>query len=351
MTSVSKSREVVPRPTMRDVASLAGVGVKTVSRVINNEPNVSQATIERVTRAASALNYRLDVYAGNLRKAGRRTGTLGLIVENVANPFSGAIHRAVENVAHHRGYAVFAASLEDDDYDDRDIREQMVVNEFLKRRVDGLLLTAVSRSQAYLLPELKHGMPVVFIDREPVGIEADAFVSDNRSGAASGTEHLIAHGHRRIAFLGDRHDIGTARERKRGFLEVFAAAGIASGDAPVIDDLGDEARAHHATLQLMTAENPPTAIFAAQNLITIGVIRALRELGLHRRIALVGFDDIVLGDLLDPGLTAVAQHPEAIGTQAAERLVARVLGLDDAHSTVEVPTTLIPRGSGEIRPE
>ncbi len=333
----------VPRPTMRDVAALAGVGVKTVSRVINSEPNVSQLTIERVTRAASALNYRLDVYAGNLRRTGRRTGTIGLIVGNVANPFSGTVHRAVENIAHERGYAVFAASLDDDDD-----RERMIVNEFLKRRVDGLILTAISRSQAYLLPELQHGTPMVFVDREPRGIEADAVVSDNRQGAAHGTGHLLAHGHRRVAFLGDRHDIQTARQRRRGFHDEIGRAGIATSDAIVVDDLGDEQSAYLAVLDILERDSPPTALFAAQNLITIGAIRALRERGMHHRVAIVGFDDIVLGDLLDPGLTVVAQHPEAIGRLAADRLLGRMNGDDLAVATIEVPTTLIVRGSGEI---
>ena len=175
---------------MRHVAALAGVGVKTVSRVINGEPNVSAATIAKVTAAARTLDYQPDL----LRRADGRTRTLGLLVGSVDNPFAGAVHRAVEDAASEHGVAVFASSL-DDDPD----REQEAVSAFLRRRVDGLILTTVSESQAYLAPELRRGTPVVFVDREPAGITSDAVVSDNADGAALATRHLLERGHRRLA--------------------------------------------------------------------------------------------------------------------------------------------------------
>jgi LacI family transcriptional regulator len=177
---------------MRHVAALAGVGVKTVSRVINGEPNVSAATIAKVTAAARTLDYQPDLHAGNLRRADGRTRTLGLLVGSVDNPFAGAVHRAVEDAALQHGVAVFASSLDDDPE-----REQEAVAAFLRRRVDGLILTTVSESQAYLAPELRRGTPVVFVDREPAGITSDAVVSDNAEGAALATRHLLERGHRR----------------------------------------------------------------------------------------------------------------------------------------------------------
>jgi LacI family transcriptional regulator len=330
---------------MKDVAALAGVGTKTVSRVINQEPNVSASTVARVMRAAEILNYQLDVYAGNLRRVDRRTKTIGLLVGNVANPFSGAVHRAVEDATHDRGFSVLSASLDDDPE-----REQRLVREFLRRRVDGLVLTTISKSQAYLLPERDHGTPMVFVDRAPQGIDADAVVSDNAAGAAAATAHLIAHGHSRIAFLGDRADILTARQRERGFLDQLAAAGIPTTSATVTRELGDEALAREAIIRLLDSHHPPTALFTAQNLITLAAIRVLRERGEEHRIALIGFDDVMMGDLLSPGITVVAQHPQEIGRIAAQRLLARIDGEDAAEETIEVPTTLIERGSGEIKP-
>ena len=333
------------RPTMRHVAALAGVGLKTVSRVINEEPNVSDATIARVMDAASRLNYQPNLHAGNLKRTDKKTQTLGLLVGSVANPFAGALHRAVEDAARERGTAVFAASLDDDP-----LRERGIVEAFLRRRVDGLILTTVTKSQGYLLPEQDHGTPLVFVDREPVGLEADAIVSDNAAGSAKAVRHLIEHGHRRIAYLGDRHDIQTAGERKRGFMEEMAHAGIPTGDIPIIEDLHDAESAHHTARELLSVAEPPTAFFTSQNLVTLGAIRALRELGLHHTTALVGFDDFTLADLLEPGVTVIAQNPQRIGALAAERIFARLDGDDTGELTYVVPTKLIVRGSGEIRP-
>lgn len=341
----SSSDAARSRPTMRHVAALAGVGVKTVSRVINGEPNVSAATIAKVLAAARTLDYQPDLHAGNLRRADGRTRTLGLLVGSVDNPFAGAVHRAVEDAALEHGVAVFASSL-DDDPD----REQEAVSAFLRRRVDGLILTTVSESQAYLAPELRRGTPVVFVDREPAGITSDAVVSDNADGAALATRHLLERGHRRLAYLGDRATIQTARERRRGFLDELGRAGVATRGVPVIEDLHDAEAARAATIALFDSPNPPTAIFSAQNLVTIGVIHGLRELGRHRDTAVVGFDDVPLGDLLEPGLTVIAQDPQQIGRIAAERVFARLGGDRSPAARTIVPTRLIERGSGELPP-
>ena len=326
------------RATMRDVAALAGVGIKTVSRVINDEPNVSADTIARVRSAADRLDYRPDIYAGNLRRTDRKTRTLGLVVGSVANPFSGAVNRGVEDVAASRGTAVFASSLDDDAS-----READIVSEMLLRRVDALILTTVRRNQSYLVPEQRRGTVLVFVDRTPTGIDADVVVTNNAEAAGTATTHLLSHGHRSIAYLGDRAELWTAQERRRGFL-------AAGGSGPVIENLHDEQSAFEATLALLQSATPPTALFSSQNLVSIGAIKALRHLGLQREIALVGFDDIPLADMIEPGVTVIAQDPYAIGSVAAERVFARLDGDASESETVVVPSSLIIRGSGEIRP-
>jgi DNA-binding LacI/PurR family transcriptional regulator len=348
LSSADPDRPQLPRyPTMKHVAALAGVGIKTVSRVMNNEPNVSIETMDRVLDAANRLNYRPNLHAGNLKRAGGRTQTIGLLVSSVANPFAGALHRAVEDAARSRGSAVFAASLDDDP-----LRERGIVEALIQRRVDGLILTTATSNQSYLIPEQQRGTPLVFVDRLPVGIAADAVVSDNAHGAAVGTRHLVEYGHVRIAYLGDRHDIQTAGERKRGFLGELRAHGIPIETTLIVEDLHDEESARAATHRLLSLPEPPTAIFSSQNLVTIGVIRALRDLGeqASRTTALVGFDDFPLADLLDPAVTVVAQNAQQIGARAAERFFARLDGDDSPESTTVVPTVLIARGSGEIRP-
>lgn len=334
-----------PRATMKNVAALAGVGTKTVSRVINGEPNVSPATAERVWNAVRALDYHVDLQAGSLRRADGRTRTLGLLVGSVDNPFAAAIHRAVEDGASARGVAVFASSLDDDP-----LREEDAVKAFMRRRVDGLILTTSGRSTGYLGSVREVGIPVVYVDREPVESGIDSITSDNRAGAAAATEHLVAHGHRRIALLTDRLEIQTAYERRQGFLDALGRAGIPTTSTPMITELHDEAAAQAALTRLLHSNEPPTAIFSAQNLITVGALHALREAQRQRSIALVGFDDLPLADLVEPGVTVVAQHPHQIGRLAVERLFARLEGDASPASHTVVPTTLIIRGSGEIRP-
>lgn len=331
---------------MKDVAALAGVGVKTVSRVMNEEPNVSPETTARVRRAVAALDYQLDLGAGSLRRGDGRTRTLGLLVGSVDNPFCGAIHRGVEDAAMPRGVAVFASSLDDDP-----TREEAAVRAFLQRRVDGLLLTTTRTRPGQLDRRADLGVPTVYIDHRPEGAAVDSVTSDNREGARRATEHLIAHGHRRIAMLGDSTDLQTARERQRGFREAVAAAGIPAMVAPNVMDLRGERAAHDEAVGLLGSTEPPTAIFSAQNLLTAGAVHALRELGLARRVALVGFDDIPLADVLSPGISVVAQDPHEIGRVATERLFARLDGDTGEARHVVVPTTLIPRGSGEIAPD
>ncbi len=328
---------------MRHVAALAGVGIKTVSRVINGEPNVSEETTAKVLAAAQSLHYVPDPHAGNLRRNDRKTKTIGLLVGNVGNPFASTVHRAIEDAASARGVAVFASSLDDDPE-----REHAIVSAFLRRRVDGLILTTATKNQAYLLPEQERGTRFVFVDREPVGIEADAVVSDNAAGAAVATRHLIEHGHRRIAFLGDRSQIQTARERRRGFLDELGRAGISTNDVAVIEGLNNEEKAREAMTALLDSSNAPTAVFSSQDLITIGAVRALRDREMHRSIALVGFDEFGLADLLEPAITVVAQDPRRIGALAAERLFDRLEGDKRPEQTYVVKTKLISRGSGEI---
>lgn len=328
---------------MRDVAALAGVGVKTVSRVVNDEPNVSADTRERVQRAIEALSFEPHLGAGSLRREDGRTLTIGLILDAVDNPFSAAINRAVERVATTRRTAVFAASSDDDP-----ARERELVAAFNRRRVDGLILTPYGPDQGYLQAEREHGTPLVFVDRVPSGLVADAVLTDNLGWAEVATRHLLDRGHRRIAFLGDDLGISTARDRRAGYRRALAAAGLPVFEHLVIGDLTSEEVATACVERMLDQVEPPTAVIGAQNLITIGVVRALHRLGRQHEIALVGIDDISLSDLLVPGITVIAQDPAEIGRVAAERLFARIDGESSPAETITIEARLIRRGSGEI---
>jgi LacI family transcriptional regulator len=330
---------------MLDVAALAGVGVKTVSRVVNDEPGVSPALEAKVRRAIEQLNYHRDANASMLRRLGSKTQTIGLVLEDVSNPFSSALHRAIEDEARARGVLVFAGSCDEDPR-----RERELIGSFRDRRVDGIIVVPAGEDHAYLYDEQRAGTALVFVDRPAGHLDVDTVGSDNVGGAVAATEHLIAHGHRRIAFLGDLPTIFTARERFRGYVQALDRAGLAADANLVRTGLRDPLLAAQAVGTLLSLPDPPTALFASQNLSTIGAIRALRSLGLERQVALLGFDDVVLADVLDPAISVVAQEPQALGRAAAELLFRRLDG-DRSPSVHDVlSVTLIARGSGEISP-
>jgi len=333
------------RPTMRDVAALAGVSLKTVSRVVNREDGVSDDLVAKVERAAAQLDYRPNLTASNLRRSDRKTATWGLLLEDVANPFSSAVHRGVEEVARELGVAVFAASMDEDPE-----RERELVATFSSRRVDALIIAPTATEHAYLANESRNGIAVVFVDRPAFGFDADCVVTDNRAGSAAATRHLIEHGHKRIAFIGDFVSIATANERYQGYVDAMAAEGVQLRTEFVMRDVHDAAQAASAVHALLALDVPPTAIFAAQNLITMGTVEALRDCGAQHRIALVGFDDFAMANLLDPGVSVVAQDPRAIGRLAATLVNERLAHSSAPASVHVVPSVLIARGSGEIAP-
>ena len=330
---------------MVDVAALAGVGLKTVSRVVNDEPGVSPELDARVRRAIEQLNYRRDANASMLRRLGGKTKTIGLVLEDVSNPFSSALHRAIEDAARDRGVLVFAGSC-DEDPD----RERALVGSFRERRVDGLIIVPASQDHGYLYEDRRTGTELVFVDRPAVHLDADGVVSDNRGGAAAATDHLLGQGHVRIGFLGDLLTIWTARERLAGYLQALERAGVPRDDRLIRADLRDPDAAARAVDEMLALPDPPTAIFAGQNLLTIGSVHGLGNAGLQDRVALIGFDDVPLADMIDPAISVVAQDPQALGRAAAELLFRRLDGEAGPAVRRVIPVTLIARGSGEIAP-
>jgi LacI family transcriptional regulator len=340
--SVDRQSGPSPRPTMRDVADRAGVSLKTVSRVVNGDERVRPALAARVMEAAESLHYRHNV-AANLR--GRSAPSMvGLLIQDVSNEFSASIFRAVEDVAASRGVQVLATNV-----DESAARERELVASLVARRVDGLIIAPSTQDHEYLGLEQRFGTPVVFVDRPPIGVEADHVLSDNREGSARGVRHLLAHGHRRIGFIGEPPLYQPARDRFQGYRDALQEAGGDLDDTLCHRGLDTEEGACAACIELLTSANPPTAIFSAHNRLTIGAIRGMRLLESHHRTALVGFDDFKLADLLEPAVTVIAQDPAGMGRLAADLLFRRLAGAPDAHAEHVIPTRLIPRGTGEIR--
>jgi LacI family transcriptional regulator len=228
-------------------------------------------------------------------------------------------------------------------------RERALALALVARRVDGLIIVPASDDHSYLANDQRAGLSLVFADRPPRLLRADTIVSDNAVGARTAVRHLIAGGHRRIAFLGDLSQIATAADRFAGYSEALSEAGLEFDDALVRFDLHSADAAEAAARELMLGPRP-SALFATQNLITIGAVRALRDLGLHERVALVGFDDLPLADMLEPAITVVAQDPTNVGATACKVLFERMDGDSSPPQIHTVTTRLIVRGSGEISP-
>jgi LacI family transcriptional regulator len=332
-------------PTMHDVAALAGVALATVSRVVNGKPGVSTAMQARVEAAIERLDYRRNVNASSLRRLDRKTATIGLVLEDVANPFMSALHRAVEDCARERDILVFAGSCDEDSR-----REQELISALRARRVDGIIVVPAGTDHSYLLPAFRLGTKMVFADRRPSFLDADTVTSDDLGGARAAVAHLGALGHRRIAYLGASLTIVTARDRLQGYTEATGQLGVEPHPSHVRTGVVTMEAAAQAAAEILQSPDPPTAILSGQNYFTIGAIKTLRSLGLQHQVALVGFDDFALADLLDPAVTVVAHDPAELGRTAAELLFRRLDGYASPSQHIVCPFALIPRGSGEIPP-
>ncbi|MCT9933508.1 LacI family transcriptional regulator [Planotetraspora sp. A-T 1434] len=338
---------------MNDVAAAAGVALKTVSRVVNNEPGVNIATAERVQAAIDRLGYRRNDSARTLRSG--RTASIGLVIEDVADPFYSGLSRAVEDLALRQGYLVFTGSSGEDP-----ARERELVLAFCARRVDGLIIVPAGTDHGYLSPEFDAGIAAVFADRPPgTGCDADTVLCDNAGGAQAGIRHLISHGHRRIAFFADSPAIFTATERLYGYRQALAAAALPYDEGLVAMGPPEQARVQAGLERLLAAPDPPTALLTGNGRTTVAILRALSALPSKPvrhggrltdlvGMAVVGFDDFELADVL--GITVVAQDPSGLGRTAAELLFRRMSGDVGPSRRVELPTRIIARGSGEVPP-
>jgi DNA-binding LacI/PurR family transcriptional regulator len=331
------------RPTMRDVAAAANVSLMTVSRVVNGEPGVLPETAARVERAIRRLGYQRNDVARQLRSKGQLTHTIGLLVDDLANPFFATLASAVEAAARLRKYVVLIGSS-----DDNLRREREVISAFCARQVDGLIVVPAAGSHRFLRDRLAAGTKVVCVDRPAEGLPVDTVVVDNRNGARGAVSHLLGRGHRRIGYLGDRDDIWTVQERYAGFAEALAGEGLTPEPALIRRGLQTRSAAAAAAAELSQLPDAPTALFASNDLMTMGAIDGLQ--GRTGRVALVGFDEFALADKLTPQVTVVAQDPAAIGATAAQLLFARIGGDTSPPRDVVLLTRLVARGSGEIAP-
>jgi LacI family transcriptional regulator len=306
--------------TIRDVARRAGVSTMTVSRVINDSALVSADTRRRVEDAIGELGYVPSRLARGL--SAKRTGTLALIVPDVANPFFTLIVRGAEDVARRAGYRVILCDTRADLTVEREVIEEM-----LAHRVEGILIAPVSdRSREHLRRLTAFNVPFVLVDRTVSGIDADAVLGDSAEGAQRLVEHLLSLGHRRIGMIVESDDVSTARDRRIGYEAALHAADLPTDPELVARASVDPAGGYAGMRRLLALDEPPTAVFTVNNLVAVGAIEAVRSAGMEvpDDVALVCFDDIEYASRLYPFLTVMEQPAETFGTLSTQLLLERI---------------------------
>jgi LacI family transcriptional regulator len=333
-----KAASVSEHIILRDVARAAGVSLRTASRVLNDDPNVAEATRRRVQDVIRELSYVPDSAARSLRAG--TDATIGLVVESVDDPFFAQLAAAVETAASEIDRLVLIASTHRDAE-----RERRLIGQLVRRRVSGLLLAPTGGDHSWL-QSVSATTPVVLVDRPAPGLEADLVCVDDQAATARAVDHLVSHGHRRIAYVGDLPDVPTSRSRLAGYRETVAARGLEMSDELVRADCPDPQSAAEATRKLL-AEQGPTAIISAAVRCSLGVVPALHA---ERRtdVALVSFGDFAMADTLQPGITVIDHPAGGVGLAAVRRLAARLAQPDLPVGTTHVPVHLIARGSGEL---
>lgn len=331
------------RVTLADVARRAEVSLKTASRALNAEPYVTERTRQRVWDAAVDLGYERNA-AATLLASGRRSDTIGLITGDLSNPFYAVLAMGIEEALRETGMGLsVASSAESPDH------EWSLASGFASAQARAVIVASSMRDHAPYGALISRGIPVVFVDRPAVGVDADTVVFDDMEGGRVAAGHLLAHGHRRIAFLGDYDWLRTSRERLEGI------AGRLGGDqgeggedaAELLVRMGVHGPADAATCtaELLALPDPPTAILAGNNRIMLGVAAQVDRLAHARPPALLSFDDFEWSEVV--GISVVAGDAERMGEIAARRALARMSDRESRPTHTSLPMRLIERGSGE----
>jgi LacI family transcriptional regulator len=326
--------------TIREVALKAGVSPTTVSHVVNNTRFVSQDVRGRVENAMRELNYRPNALARSLRRG--ETHTLGLILPDSANPFFAEIGRAIESAAFERGYSVILCNTEND------IEKERLYTEVLEnKQVDGLIFVASGENHQAISQIANNGLPLVMVDRDMGSLELDTVTTDNYNGGLLATQHLLSLGHRRIACITGPSNITPSAERVTGYRAALELAGIPVQESLLVRGDFHPPSGYAGARQLLQCDPRPTAIFACNDMMAIGAIRAASQLGLRipQDVSIIGFDEIELASFTTPPLTSVSQPKQEIGGLAVSLVLERMQDPSLPSRRSVLPTRLVIRES------
>jgi LacI family transcriptional regulator len=328
--------------TIVEVAKRAGVSVGTVSNVIRGNPRVGREFRERVEAAIRELDYHPNEIARSLKV--NQTYMLGMVLPDITNPFFPEIIRGAEDQALQRRYLLVTANT-----DEHIERERSVVSAFRSRRVDGLLLaTAPGKDSSHIRRVMDAGIPVVCLDRVPVGVKVDTVLLDNVRGGEECVRHLVRSGYRNIAIITGPLELQSARERLRGYENALHEAGIKISKELILEGDFREESGHRLGKELLLRRVRPSAIFVCNGVMTLGVLQAFEELGVRypEDVGLATFDDLAGDRSFYPRLTVVAQPGYEMGARAATLLMDRIEGkFNGRPETIRMGPTLIVRES------
>lgn len=306
-------------PTLIDVAREANVSLKTASRALNGETGLAPVTARRVLAVMSKLGYRPNEFARSLK--GKKSAVIGMVVPNLADPFSASAVQAVQEFARSKGHVVILTSSGGDESLEREELETLA-----RRQVDGLIIAPADGRRNTAESFVSSNIPVVTFDRPFSGTEIDSITVTNRDAAREATEHLLSHGYRRILAIGARPHLYTGSERVAGYVSTMERAHL----KPEAHLVANEAELTFDVIRklLSNGRKRTESILALNGITTMVILRFLRQLGINvgRDIALISFDDFELADVLTPSLTVVQQPAAELGRRAAELLFDRIEG-------------------------
>jgi DNA-binding LacI/PurR family transcriptional regulator len=331
-----------PPVTMRQIAERADVSIGTVSHVINDTAKVREKLRQRVLDAIRSLGYQPSQLARGLRR--NQTNILVMIIPDITNPFFPAVVRGVEDVAYNHSFRLALCNTDNDAQ-----KETLYLNEMRSYRPAGWLVIPATDSQMtmQLKPSAASGTPVVCIDRQPDGWKGDVVLAANQAGARSATQHLLRMGHRQLAVITGPLHLTNAVERLKGFKNALAEANVSIEPEYVQEAHFNRQSGYEAAKRLLRMLPRPTAIFACNDLMAMGVLLAARELGLHcpDQLSIVGFDDLDFAEFTAPALTSVHQSGYQLGTTAARLLLERIDGSRSEPQKIVLPSELKIRQS------
>ena len=325
------------------VAQKVGVSVSTVSRAITRPEKVRTETREKIQKVLEEMQYRPNRVARRLRQRGGRRNLLGIIIPDIQNPFFSYIVRGVEDVAYAHQFAVMLCNS-NDDFE----KEAFYLDVLRSESVDGIILPPINHPQSSVIRFAETGIPFVMVDRRlDHPAMKDLVETDNRHGAFDAVDHLIRQGHKRIGLLLAQLHVSTSIDRKLGYEDALKLHNLPFD--PALVRIGDYKQAAGLALteELLSLENPPTAIFASNHQMTLGAIQSLkrRKLKMPEQLALVGFGDAPWTEMIDPPLSVIRQPAYALGRAAADLLVKRLEEREAPASTVRLLPQLIVRQS------